>query len=196
MTEREQALARAEQWKQHIVEIALPLETSKRQRAAASLLHLSIEHHSGIHCLVDHQLDSAAFALLRPQWETYVRGVWLRTTADEALVEKFLEDKTDLKFRKMLGSVEPEGRRQPMLDQNKAVSDKFNDFTHGGVRQISLRNRTSHIETITSDKEIAALVYMSITFCYQALAEIADLVGDNVLKLDLNAAIKKVVPPR
>ena len=54
----------------------LQFDTTPRRKLSVTLHHLSIEHHSAIHTLVDLHGWGSAFALLRPQFEAYVRGYW------------------------------------------------------------------------------------------------------------------------
>jgi hypothetical protein len=60
------------------------LQANDRVRIAGACLDLAMEHHKAIVVLAAHQLFGSAFALARPVFEAYVRGVWLHRCASRA----------------------------------------------------------------------------------------------------------------
>jgi hypothetical protein len=62
------------------------LPATPRDRLAFGCLDLAVEHQSGIAVLADQPLWGPTFALLRIQFEAFIRGVWLaRCAADDQL---------------------------------------------------------------------------------------------------------------
>jgi hypothetical protein len=47
-------------------------ETTNRLRVSVSLLHLCVEHQTGIHLLAEHGVIGSAFALISSQFEAYL----------------------------------------------------------------------------------------------------------------------------
>lgn len=62
---------------------SIEFKSTERNRVVAALFHLSLEHHGSIHLLVQHKHNGSAFALLRPQFEAYVRGLWFMKCATQ-----------------------------------------------------------------------------------------------------------------
>lgn len=165
MPELETAIEKSARWMAQAASLidGLSFDTSDRNRLSESLLHLCIEHHTGIHTLVDHGVCGSAFALIRPQLEAYVRGVWYGLCATDADVAKFLA-----------GSEPP---RMDILIKNMEANGAFSDgslgrmketlwgtlcaFTHGGLIQVLARN--THNEIVQSYKlpHVAGLVTSS-----------------------------------
>src|SRR5438477_1793587 len=67
------------------------LPASKRTRAAGSCFAIAQDHHHAIVLLVEHQLYASSFALLRSEFEAYVRGQWLTHCASEEQVGKYVQ---------------------------------------------------------------------------------------------------------
>ncbi|HTP66452.1 MAG TPA: hypothetical protein VMJ66_13755, partial [Geobacteraceae bacterium] len=111
--------------------------TTNRHRVAISLLHLCLEHHQGIHVLIDQNVIGSAFALLRPQLETYVRGVWFHHCAEDEQIQTFLEGGDPPRFGNLIEAIEQiEGFDCGTLsDIKNTVYRNLNDFTHGGATQ-------------------------------------------------------------
>ena len=74
----ESQIAKSAEWMTGAMPLlnGIRFETTNRRRVAVALLHLSVEHQTGIHVLVDNGVIGSAFAPIRPQFETFVRGAW------------------------------------------------------------------------------------------------------------------------
>lgn len=88
----DKAIEQSRRWMTEVVTLidGTSFETTTRSRVSVSLQHLCIEHHTGIHTLVDHGVLGSAFALFRPQFEAYVRGAWYHFCAAEDELLRFL----------------------------------------------------------------------------------------------------------
>lgn len=80
--------------------------STERARAALGCLIIAQEHHHGILVLLSHSLFASAFALVRPAFESYIRGQWLSLCAKEAQVQGFLRGKEPPKFASMIDALE------------------------------------------------------------------------------------------
>lgn len=113
---------------------------------------MSIEHSSGMLALLSMGLPNAALALLRPQFETLLRGIWLLYAADEKWVRQYHKPLTassvnaadrapDVKemFDELATIDRPDVRAVVAnLDQYRGVNWKaLNSFTHGGKHPMS-----------------------------------------------------------
>ena len=73
--------------KQHLDGLTLA-EPCKRAYLSGACLHASIEHGMAIFVLVDENLYGSALALLRLQFEAYVRGMWLAQCAADSEIDR------------------------------------------------------------------------------------------------------------
>ena len=112
---------------------------------------LSLEHASSILGLIDSGRMNSAMALMRPQFETLVRGIWLAHAASDLWVEKLAQPLTlnsekqaneGPMLAEMLKQLEasPDSPRfiVDQLKEFKAVMWKpLSGFTHGGIHPLS-----------------------------------------------------------
>lgn len=113
---------------------------------------MSIEHSSGMLALLSMGLPNAALALLRPQFETLVRGVWLLYAADEKWVRQYHAPLSEASVKEadrapsvkemfdQLAAIERSDVRAVVanLGQYRDVNWKaLNSFTHGGKHPMS-----------------------------------------------------------
>ena len=161
----------------------LSFSTTDRARIAASLYHLSIEHSTGIHVLVKHDVVGSAFALSRPQNEAYFRGAWYQLCASEKQVSDFLRSGTPPKFGKLLEDLE---KKDPYCGDSLArmkneVLHNLNDFTHGGTIQVKARNTRDEIVQRYKPEHIAGLLASSAVSALLAGVGIAFVADDTIL---------------
>lgn len=113
---------------------------------------LSLEHGFSALILVEQELYSSSLSLMRPQYESLLRGVWLLYAATNEEVVKLTRPLTvlsaqqaanaDFSVKKMLDKLEscPDA---PMaltlqLKEFKEITGKaLNDYTHGGLHALS-----------------------------------------------------------
>lgn len=116
--------------------------SSNRANISVSLLHLSMGHQRGIHTLVDKGIDGSAFALLRPQFEAYVRGLWFSRCSKDTDVSNFISGKEPPKIKQLIANIETtDGYKNGALGRKKSKLWKYlNDLTHGGFFQVASRN--------------------------------------------------------
>lgn len=132
----------------------LDIPSSDRNRIAIGCLHQVAEHQQAIALLVRHGLYGSAFSLVRPLFETYIRGVWLRNCASDVELAQFQAGKIEKTFAQLIDDVEAlEGYAVGVLSEVKQNSwVAMNDFTHGGFRQAVRRNTG---DAITSNYAVA-----------------------------------------
>ena len=67
----------------------LSIPSNDRVRIAASCLDAAMEHHRSIVLTTTASYYGSAFALLRIEFEAYIRGAWLSNCASDSEVERF-----------------------------------------------------------------------------------------------------------
>ncbi|MEZ8968065.1 hypothetical protein FCV82_02075 [Vibrio breoganii] len=67
---------------------------------------LVIEHHRSIIVLCERQLYSSAASLIRPVFESYVKGLWFAEFAEESDFEKLRNDEFNKEFFKLVNALD------------------------------------------------------------------------------------------
>ena len=80
--------------------------SNERAIIVAGCLNLSLEHHKSIVLTTTAKFYGSAFALVRLQFEAYIRGVWLSYCATDQAIEKFKNDKFDVRIGTMISDLE------------------------------------------------------------------------------------------
>jgi hypothetical protein len=161
----------------------LEVPSCTRNRIAFGCLHQVAEHHEAIALLVRHRLYGSAFSLVRPLFETYIRGVWLRHCASEGELSQFQEGKIKKTFAELIQDIEShEGYAAGVLSDVKRNSwDAMNDFTHGGSRQVARRNAADSIASNYTAGEVQEALNFSGAIGLLAAMEVILAAGRNDL---------------
>lgn len=148
-----------------------------RVRVAGSCLAIAQEHHRGIVALLDNQVFSSSLALLRCQFEAYVRGEWLCLCASDAQVESFANGKEPPPIKVMIAALEATPAFSNMvLGKIKANAwDVMCDYSHTGGLHIQRWGTGDVIEPSYSDDEIRVALSMAETFGALAVLGVAYL---------------------
>ncbi len=111
-------------------EVSLP--ATDRARIAAGCFAAALEHHHAIVVLSRERLAGSAFALMRIEYEAYVRGIWLARCATEAQLADFLRGNEPPKLGVMLEQIEvvPPFADKTLSDTKTAGWSTMCSYTH------------------------------------------------------------------
>ena len=175
----------------------LTAPNNSRTRAAGSCFGIAQEHHDAIVRLSEWRLFAAAFALVRIEFEAYVRGEWLALCANDLVVEAFIEGKEPPKIDCLLAELEMlESFKQRVLSQIKQKTWKaMCAYTHTGGLQVQRWNTEEGIEANYSRGEILEVVKAADIIAALAVNGVVRLVGDERLASRALEALKKRLEP-
>ena len=167
-----------------------------RAKVSFSLLHLSIEHHQSMIVLSEFGKYGSALALLRPQRDTCLRGMWYLRCATDEQIENFLSDKNPPGVKDLLEGIE---RTEPYTQkQMSSLMDKINsllhDFTHGGLYQAAIRKKDSIISSSIEQSQLSAFLCVSQALALSASIDVASAVGDKESENAILIAFEKNSP--
>lgn len=152
---------------------------------ASELQQLSIMHAGAVRSLaLDHPLS--AFALLRPQVEACIRGIWVLHAGDdfaEAFTRELAEDGIEPQFPKrverLLDDLEASSRfaahARSLRDYWSDFGLAFHGYTHGG--RISLQLVSGKVETVRMTDALAhsrgllGIAYVLLQDCVECSQE-------------------------
>lgn len=186
--ELDQQIGKANHWidESNKLIVGLPLPPTERDRISVSLLHLSLEHCIGFIPLIELNILGSALALLRPQFESYVNGVWIKWCANDKQIESYKKGNTPI-FQERINAIEKLGGYDRKVlskikDEYWAI---FCDFTHGGFRQVMTRNTKDGIAYNFPPGFIANSVEWSVAFSLSASVALAKTLNNPDLAKDL-----------
>ncbi len=143
-------------WLDRLIE-TLSVPTNDRAVIVAACQDVALEHHKSIVLTTREQFHGSAFALVRIEFEAYVRGQWLRYCASDDEVATFKErDKLDKTFGEIIGDLEGhEAFDVGVLSKIKRESwTAMNSFTHTGLLQVVRRISSTEIGSNYPEEEI------------------------------------------
>lgn len=165
-----------------------------RSRIAAALLHLAIEHHGSIHLLIINHQYGSAFTLLRPQFESYVRGVWFLRCASEEQIKEFVNADELPKIRYLLEDIQKvSGYEEGTLKKVKErVWNKLCGYTHGGYVHLAYRNTKNEIASNYEEQHIIGLLLTACAISLMAAIAFAWLIQSEGMATELASTHKKI----
>lgn len=167
----------------------LKIETDNATRVPGVLLDLCLEHHVGIVHLTTGRMSGSAFALIRAQFESLVRALWLYLCAQPEELTAFVEkDALPLNFGQMIEAVEKHSdfSDKVLSGIKMQVWKAMHGYTHGGMHQIARRIKADSIEPNYKPEEIIEVLRASGLFALMALLQIGRLAGSDQVITDVS----------
>lgn len=140
---------------------ALPMPTdSARVRAVLTITNLGFEHARSLKYLVAARLCTSSAALLRVQYESLVRAIWVLHCATDADAELIISELTQESAKradkipmlsKMLEEIERNAPHVPVaqLKEFKHYSRRpLSSFVHGGIHAVNRHGRGFPLEQV------------------------------------------------
>lgn len=169
---------------EYLVDIGAP--ATVKNRASLAFFHLCLEHQHGLHLLVENHVYGSALALLRPIYESYIRGLWCLRCATEPQILKFVKSGDIPKINPMLADLvanDPGCAALPAL--HKSSWSWLNDYTHGGSLQIKSRTQSDSIVNVQSDSHAAAALLVARHWAVLAGVAMSDICDRPELGVEL-----------
>lgn len=161
----------------------LAIQTDNRSRVAAACYFAALDHHQGITVLFDEGIPSPALALLRPLYESFVRGSWLHGCATDAELQHFLDGKELPKISELLRRLEETDEFDSKIlssahGKNWAV---LCSLTHTGIQQVLMCVSEDAIERNCSTDLIDEAMGYAGVYALMAGIGVARLTNNNNL---------------
>lgn len=181
----EKALDQSEQWMICSSSLAngLDISSANQCRVAAALFLLCTEHQQAVHTLTAHGLIGSAFALLRPQFEAYVRGVWFHRCATDDQLNAFIKGDEPPKIGRLLSDISKvsDFNSESLIATKKGVWSVLNDFTHGGSVQVKARLTPTEITRNYKTEHIEGMLRWSSILSFLGYVGIASIADNDLL---------------
>lgn len=154
-----------------------------RSRLSGTCLAVAREHQKAIVLLIANQLCGSAYALVRAQFESYVRGTWLHHCALDSDLERFQADKLKRSFASLVADIE----KHPGFEDGylSAVTRKSWDamcsYAHTGSLQMARWNTEDEIGHNYKEDELVEVIDYTNALAILASIGIALLAKDDAL---------------
>lgn len=161
----------------------MDVPSDSRTRAAGSCFAIAQEHHHAIVRLIEWKLFAAAFALIRVEFEAYIRGEWLSQCASDSVIDAFLKNKEPPRIDCLLAELETiESFSEKVLSKIKAETWRsMCAYTHTGGLHVQRWNTEDGIEANYSRDEVLEVVKFAEIIASLSVMGVARLANDDTL---------------
>jgi hypothetical protein len=168
------------------------IDVRQREAVALATLQQSLDIDDAIAILLEDRMPGPAWALARPLFESYVRGLWLLHFASDEQIEKFLDGKCPplSKLATKIGTA-PETGAAWVNAYSKNLHD-LHDLTHGGVQHFRRRIADGELRPNYPKAELLNLVILCIEVQIRVGAELLTLTNNMVAMETLMSLAKEL----
>ena len=163
----------------------LSAPASLRTRCSAPCFIVAQEHHAAILSLLEQKQPffATAFALVRPVYESLVRGLWLQHCATDAEVQTFSVGGRPPNVPALLAAIkQTPAYSSGLLSTVYAQSwDAMCSYTHTGSHQIQRWNTGDAIQSNYADSEVAEVLSSTGAFALISLLGLATVAANDTL---------------
>lgn len=161
----------------------LDLAASRRMKLAGACMLVSLTHHGSIPSLIKDGRLVSAFALLRPQIDSYIRGLWIAYLARDEEIDGVCNGDDPPSTRKLILQLEASGHFDPqsLSTIGQAIWPTVCDFTHTGIRVLVRHLTPTEIAPAFEDDEILEVLASADSWAYLAAISIAGLAENDAL---------------
>lgn len=153
-----------------------------RKQISGSLFSVAMEHHSAIHLLVDKKIYGSSFALMRPLFESFVRGCWAAYCASEENIIEIMDAKNKYpSMNKMLNSISDSRvfDSSVVCDVWENHGSRLHEFVHSGYSQFVRHISEDELGPNYDYAEVIEVVDFSDYIGMNSSLLLCDVYGDN-----------------
>lgn len=145
-----------------------------------------MEHQrSAVHLLRWHNpAFSSAYALARPSFECYTRGLWLAHAATDDQLLGYLNDDRVPNQRQLIEAIEaalPSAGISKLMTVYRTTWDALCGFTHGGVQHMERWSFEDEARPNFPDEDVRRLIGWTARVALSSAVQLAGAVGDAAL---------------
>jgi hypothetical protein len=155
------------------------LAADDKTQVAAALFFVVLDHHVGIIKLVEGRLHAPAMALLRPQWDSFLRGMWYSHVASAEESGEFRGGGKAPKPERIIKALENADIAAPgsLSSTHAQTWDILCDYAHSGSRQVNSHLSGDAVERTCSDSDLAGILKVASYHVLPAAFGVAELAG-------------------
>lgn len=140
----------------------LSFKKTLRSEISLAALHLSLAHYGAIIILIENNMNASANALLRPQYEALMRGLYFNEFATDKEIEDFSKGKNPKKLSEIVRAIDFNNTENKTMTRfYDTLKNRMNDYTHGGIGQIKQRYNTNELTENFSEMQKIQLLTLA-----------------------------------
>jgi hypothetical protein len=151
-----------------------------RDHVAGAFQYISLRHHRAFAALLRGEHFASAMALVRPQFEAHLRGLWLLEAASEAQLDRFSETGWLPSTQAMVDQVK--GHSLALRALKEHIWPAICDYTHTGQRTMLRSMKQGEIGFSYGRDELLAALGASNALAMLAADVVAFMTGDYELR--------------
>lgn len=161
----------------------LELHGGFRARLSGACLFVALDHHAALLLNAEQGFVPSALALIRCEFDAYLRGCWLAFIADEEQVDGFSKGLEPPKVWELVRDLEKHpsfksGVLQRVKDQTYST---MCDFNHTGIGQVSRNLTEEGIGRAYDDEEVVAAIHAASSWALLVVVALASLARNEEL---------------
>ncbi|WP_444910411.1 DUF6988 family protein [Microbulbifer sp. TRSA005] len=137
-----------------------------RSKVSSAYHHLTLEHFCSLIHLLNLNLYASSAALLRPQYEASMRGIYFSDYASDKALKNFISGEKKPTLGTIIGDITSKlekKKESPFCRFFSSIETMMNEFTHGGMDQVNRRFTESELINNYSEKDKFILVSASLS---------------------------------
>lgn len=155
-------------------------ERRLRLLVSSALFSAALDHHAALVLLLQNDMRSSAFALLRSIFDAVWRGAWASYVAPDDRLEAFSTGRYDPSPDAAIRQLEDKHGILPVLSKIKRQGwSSMSAFVHGGALQVQRWVGDGIIEPQHSDPEVLEVLHVADRLAFAACALFLDAAGLN-----------------
>jgi hypothetical protein len=155
------------------------LPNNNRNRVAGACFAIALDHQQAVVTLLEHNppLYSSAFALVRPVYESYVRGLWLSHCATDEQVDSFSREGKPPDMATLVAAVERAGdfKGKQLSGIYTMNWSAFSSYAHTGGLQVQRWNTSEAIEPRYAESEVSEVIAFTSAIALLSAVSVATL---------------------
>ena len=154
-----------------------------RARLSGACFFVALDHHAALLLIAKQGLMPSALALIRCQFDAYLRGCWLAFTATEAQVQDFSKGVEPPKVWEIIRDLEqhPSFKSGVLKHVKEHAYSMMCDFSHTGIRQVSRNLTEEGIGRAYEEDEAIAAIHAASSWALLVVVCLASLARDEGL---------------
>lgn len=158
----------------------LKIPSDDISRVAGSCFDVAHEHQKAILFLIEKNLIGSAFSIVRPLFEAYIRGVWLKRCTTDEDFKKYINDNLHKRVATMIEEIEkiPGFQDGRLSEIKRSIWNPSNSYVHTGYFPVSRRIENGFIGHNYEEQEIIEILSFSYIIGILAALEIALMAND------------------
>jgi hypothetical protein len=162
------------------------VSNTARARHAIVLYHIAFSHHSAVLMLFDRGFRLSALALLRPHFESFLRGYWIENCASESELLAFLKGDKNPNFNELLRAADKISGDLSLSQLARTMWGRLCDFTHSGAGLINRNQDITSIGDVMPERDCMSAIFLSNTILFLAFVSTLKLIGKNDMDAEVS----------